>query len=300
MVQPVSDMRNIYVVITPVRNEAAFISRTIASMIAQTVRPAQWVIVDDGSTDNTADTVRAQIVEHPWIRLVQRPDRGFRQRGAGVIEAFNEGYAALTMTNYQFIVKLDGDLSFAPDYFERLLALFATQPRLGIAGGNCYIQDGNAWKPEGADPTHVRGATKMYRRACFEDIGGLVAHLGWDGVDEWRARTYGWQVQGFLDIPLYHHRATGSASGFIIKGSIEHGRAAYYMGYHPLFMLARGVRRMVDRPFVLRGLGLLWGYFGDCLHRRERVDDSVMIRFLRQNQLSRLGLARIWPRGDRL
>lgn len=261
-------------------------------MTAQTARPAQWIIVDDGSTDDTVDIVRTHIAGYTWIRLIQRPDRGFRQRGGGVIEAFNAGYVALTITDYHFIVKLDGDVSFAPDYFERLLAQFALQPRLGIAGGTCYVQDGEAWKPEEADPTHVRGATKMYRRACFEDIGGLVVHLGWDGVDEWQARTRGWQVQGFPNIPIYHHRATGSAGGGLVKGSIEHGRAAYYMGYHPLFMLARGIRRMADRPPVLKGLGLLWGYFSDWLHRRERVDDPAMIRFLRQNQLRRLKLSR--------
>ncbi len=297
--QSPSDTKNIYVVITPVRNEAAFIGRTIDSMIAQTVRPAQWVIVNDGSTDDTADIVRAHIAGHPWIRLIQRPDRGFRQRGGGVIKAFNAGYAALTITDYHFIVKLDGDVSFAPDYFERLLARFTAQPRLGIAGGTCYVQDGKTWKPEGTDPTHVRGATKMYRRACFEDIGGLVAHLGWDGVDEWQARTRGWQAQSFLDIPIYHHRTTGGAGGFL-QGRIEQGRAAYYMGYHPLFMLARGVRRMADRPFVLGGLSLLWGYASDWLRQRKQVNDPAMIHFLRQNQLKRLGLAPRRPIGDHL
>ncbi|HID05851.1 MAG TPA: hypothetical protein EYP10_01760 [Armatimonadetes bacterium] len=126
-------------------------------------------------------------------------------------------------------------------------------------------------------------------RAAFPDHR-ILAEEG--GGDEWQARTRGWQVQGFPNIPIYHHRATGSAGGGLVKGSIEHGRAAYYMGYHPLFMLARGIRRMADRPLVLKGLGLLWGYFSDWLHRRERVDDPAMIRFLRQNQLRRLKLSR--------
>ena len=292
-----SDTDNTYVVITPVRNEAAFIECTIASMTSQTVPPVQWIIVDDGSTDNTADIVRAQTAEYPWIRLVQRADRGFRQRGRGVIEAFNEGCAALAVADYQFIVKLDGDLSFAPDYFERLLARFAARPSLGISGGTCYVQEGNMWRPEETDVTHVRGATKMYRRACLEAIGGLVAHLGWDGADEWQARARGWEVQSFLDIPLHHHRTTGTAKG-PVRGRIEQGRAAFYMGYHPLFMLARGVRRMADRPFVLGGIALLWGYVGDWLCRRERVDDPMAIRFLRQSQLRRLGWARFRPAED--
>ncbi len=291
MRQPVSDMETNYVVISPVRNEATFIGQTVDSMIAQTVRPSEWIIVDDGSTDGTADIVWTKGSGHPWIRLISRSDRGFRQPGGGVVEAFNEGYAALAVTDFQFVVKLDGDLSFDPDYFERLLARFTAQPKLGIAGGNCYIQDGDTWKPEVIDPSHVRGATKMYRRACFEAIGGLVARLNWDGIDEWQARARGWQAQGFLDIPLYHHRPTGAANK-TLKTRFQHGRAAYYMGYHPLYMLFRSVRRMADRPLVLGGVSLLGGYVSDWLQGREQINDPQMISFLRQHQLQRLGLAR--------
>lgn len=283
---------NVYVVISPVRNEAAFIRDTINSMVAQTILPAQWIIVDDGSTDDTAEIVRSYMTQYPWIYLVQRADRGRRQRGGGVVDAFNDGYKALTITNYQFIVKLDGDVSFAPNYFEQLLTQFAAQPHLGIGGGNCYVNQNGLWTPEETDQTHVRGATKMYRRACFEAIGGLVAYLGWDGIDEWQARTRGWQVQSFLDIIIYHHRITGAATG-LLRGRIEQGRAAYFMGYHPLFMLFRSMRRMVEPPLILGGLALWWGYAGDWLRWREQINDPLMIQFLQKNQLQRLGLARV-------
>jgi len=294
--QAVTNIEHNYVVVTPVRNEAEFVGGTIDSMVAQTVQPSQWIIVDDGSTDETAAIVHEWSLKYPWICLVSRSNRGFRKRGGGVVEAFNEGYAALTITDYQFIVKLDGDVSFAPDYFERLLTQFANDSKLGIAGGTCYIQNGDAWVPEETGLTHVRGATKVYRRTCFESIGGLTPYLGWDGIDEWQARARHWQVQSFLDLPLYHYRPTGTANG-AMKGRIEQGQAAYYMGYHPLFMLIRSLRRMADRPFVLGGLGLFWGYLNDWLHQREQVDDLAMIQFLRQSQLQRLGLVRVRQTG---
>lgn len=288
-----------YAVISPVRNEAEYIEQTIQSMISQTIKPCEWIVVNDGSTDGTEDIIERYLATYPWMKLVNREDRGFRQRGGGVVRAFYDGYEALSCQDYEFIVKLDGDLSFEPTYFEQLLGEFATRPRLGIAGGGCYVYTGDNWALEGNDPRHVRGPTKVYRRVCFEAIGGLVPSLGWDGIDEWKARILGWEVMSFLDLKVRHHRPLGSGTGKL-RSKIEMGRAAYFMGYHPLFMLARGVRRMVDRPYVLGGLAILWGYFGDWLKRREQVNDPAMIRFLRQHQLKRLGLVRVRPAGDYL
>jgi len=277
-----------FVVVTPVRNEAEFIELTIQSMLAQTVKPREWIIVNDGSTDDTEEIVTRYLPTCPWIRLVNREDRGFRQRGGGVVRAFYDGFEALDCQDYEFIVKLDGDLSFEPTYFEQVLAEFTARPRLGIAGGGCYVRAGDDWTLEAADVHHVRGATKVYRRVCFEAIGGLVPGLGWDGIDEWKARMLGWEVRSFLDLKVLHHRGVGMGSGKL-KGKVEMGRAAYFMGYHPLFMLVRGARRMADRPYILGGLAILWGYFGDWLKRQERLDDPAMVRFLRHDQLKRLG-----------
>jgi biofilm PGA synthesis N-glycosyltransferase PgaC len=288
-----------YVVITPVRNEAEFIERTIQSMLSQTIEPCEWIIANDGSSDGTREIIERYLATHPWIKLVNRKDRGFRQRGGGVVRAFYDGFEALTCQDYEFIVKLDGDLSFEPNYFEQLLAAFTTRPRLGIAGGSCYVRTGDGGVLEANDPHHVRGATKVYRRTCFEAIGGLVPSLGWDGIDEWKARMLGWEVRSFPDLKVLHYRPLGTGTGKL-RSKIEMGRAAYFIGYHPLFMLARGIRRMADKPYVLGGLAMLWGYFGDWLKRREQVNDPAMIRFVRHNQLKRLGLVRVRPTEDRL
>jgi biofilm PGA synthesis N-glycosyltransferase PgaC len=275
-----------YVVITPARNEAAYIERTIRSMIEQTVRPVEWIIVNDGSTDATSDIVTRYTKEHPWIKLVRRDDRGTRQRGKGVVETFYAGFEKLTQ-NYDFIVKLDADLSFAPCYFESLGEEFDRNPQLGIAGGGVYERlDGENWLLR-AVQDHVRGPTKVYRRTCFEAIGGLVPALGWDGIDEWKALTLGWEVRSFLELKVYHYRVTGAATGSV-KSRAEEGYGAYYMGYHPLFLVARGVRRVFSRPYFSGGIAMIVAYFWAWIQGREQLPDPAVIRFIRRTQLKKL------------
>ena len=275
-----------YAVITPVRDEAEFIEKTLYSMVRQTVRPTEWVIVDDGSTDQTPEMVAGYAAGHPWLSLVRRADRGARQRGKGVVEAFYAGYETLT-ADYDFIVKLDGDLSFEPDYFESLLREFAASPRLGIAGGGVYERlDGHNWVLRAARD-HVRGPTKVYRRACFEEIGGLVPALGWDGVDEWKARSLGWEVRSFLDLKVLHYRVTGSATGSL-KSRLEEGYGAYYMGYHPLFLIARGIQHMSSRPYLTGGMAMIVGFFIAPIRRKERLQDTSVIRYVRRTQFKQL------------
>lgn len=276
-----------YVVITPVRNEAEFIEQTISSMIQQTIKATEWIIVNDGSTDATAEIVARYAVGQSWIKLINRSDRGSRQRGKGVVEAFYDGFAALTCQDFDCIVKLDGDLSFEPIYFESLLQEFAANPKLGIAGGGVYERlDGKNWV-RASSTDHVRGPTKVYRRACFEAIGGLVPALGWDGVDEWKALTLGWKVQSFLRLKVYHYRVTGAATGSL-KSRIEQGYGAYYMGYHPLFLVARGVRYMARRPYLIGGLALISAYFLAWLRGQDHLEDPVVIRYVRQTQWKQL------------
>jgi len=169
-----------YVVISPVRDEEAYLRFTIESMLAQTIRPAEWIIVNDGSTDGTAAIIDEYAAQHSWIRAVHRGNRGFRKAGGGVVEAFNDGYRALNTDDWQFVVKLDGDLTFEPDYFEKCLNNFHRDARLGIGGGViCYIENGTK-RIEFCPEFHVRGATKIYRRECWDAIGGFWPAPGWD------------------------------------------------------------------------------------------------------------------------
>lgn len=272
-----------YVVITPVRNEAAYIEKTLTSMVAQTVKPAQWIIVNDGSTDRTGQIVSDYAAQYPWIRLINREDRGFRQRGPGVVDAFYEGFGQITHTYYDVVVKLDGDLSFEPNYFEELLNQFAANPRLGIASGQTYVFNGREWVTGKALHPCTQGPTKLYRRECFEAIGGIPRSLGWDGIDDWKARMLGWRTVTFEYLKVLHHRNEGAATG-TLKSRVEQGQGAYFMGYHPLYMFARGIWRMIHRPYVIGGCAVIWGYVASWLAGREQVEPEL-VRFVRCTQL---------------
>jgi poly-beta-1,6-N-acetyl-D-glucosamine synthase len=277
---------NRYAVISPVKNEAKYIKRTIDSMIHQTIKPASWIIVNDGSEDETEEIVRVNSENYPWIKLVNRPGSIVRQRGKGVVEAFYAGFETL-QGDYQFVVKLDGDVSFEPGYFECLLREFDSDPLLGIAGGGLYeMADGKTWKLN-TTQDHVRGATKMYRMSCFDAIGGLTPSMGWDGIDEWKALSLGWKVFSFLDLKFLHYRYTGAATGFL-KSYYEQGYGAYRMGYHPLFITARSIRRMADRPYGIGGLVMIWAYFWAWVRREELLADSNVVKYIRRTQMEKL------------
>jgi len=283
-----------YVVISPVRDEEAYLRFTIESMLSQTVRPAEWVIVNDGSSDNSASIIDEYAGQYSWIRAIHRQNRGFRKSGGGVVEAFNDGYRVLHTSDWDFIVKLDGDLTFASDYFERCLDYFQRDARLGIGGGViCYIENGSK-RFEPCPDFHVRGATKIYRRNCWDAIGGFWPAPGWDTMDEVKANMLGWGTRSFPELHLQHHRHTGTAEG-IWNGLVKNGRANYVCGYHPLFMLAKCLRRLPHRPYLVGSLALFYGFVSGYLKQVPQVDDLKTIGFLRRQQLGRLwGRQTIW------
>jgi glycosyltransferase involved in cell wall biosynthesis len=282
-----------YVVISPVRDEEAYLRFTAECMVAQTIRPVEWIIVNDGSTDRTAEIIDEYAARYPWIRAVHRVNRGFRKAGGGVVEAFNDGYRRI-VEDCDYIVKLDGDLSFDSDYFEKCFDIFRREPRLGIGGGAvCHVENGTK-QIEHNPVFHVRGATKIYRKACWEVIGGFLPSAGWDTLDEVKANMLGWSTRTFVDLHLIHHRYTGSAEG-LWKGWVKNGRANYICGYHPLFMAVKCISRLRERPFVVGSLALFYGYLSAYFRSVPQIDDRGTIEFLRQQQLGRLwGRETIW------
>lgn len=283
-----------YVVITPVRDEEEHLEETIKSVVNQTVRPTEWMIVDDGSTDRTPKIIDMYAANYPWIRAVHRANRGYRKSGGGIVDAFNDGYQALLSQDWEFVVKLDGDLSFDPAYFERILDCFKAEPALGIAGGTLYSLHNGKMKVERNPQFHVRGATKVYRRECWEQIGGLWPAAGWDTIDETSASMRGWITKSVPDIPAFHHRATGGADG-LWYDSVKHGRIWYVVGYHPLFVLASCLYRALHKPYLVRSVGGLYGFMHAYVTRVPRVSDSALIKFVRSQQIKRLmGQETIW------
>jgi len=283
-----------YVIVTPVRDEEEHLEATIASVTAQTIRPVEWVIVNDGSTDRTGEIIDRHSAQSPWIRAVHRPNRGFRKAGGGVMEAFYDGYDALRCDDWEFIVKLDGDLSFSREYFEKCFERFRESPRLGIGGGEIYHDLGGKLKLESNPKFHVRGATKIYRRACWEAIGGLWRASGWDTIDEVRANMLGWSTGSFEDLRLVHHRLTGTADG-LLRDRLKYGSVCFTCGYHPLFVLARCAYRLARKPYIIGSFAILYGYLKGYFLHMPRVNDKQFIQYVRAQQLRRLfGLKTVW------
>jgi hypothetical protein len=275
-----------YAVVTAVKDEADHLALTIESMVAQTHRPAQWVIVDDGSSDGTRAIAETAADRHPWISVVDGPG-GKRARGAPVVLAFQRGHAALTEP-HEFVVKLDGDLFLPAHYFEWVAATFEREPRAGIVGGRLLVHDGREWVPEHVGQHTVHGAIKAYRRACFDEMGGLRASTGWDGIDEYAAKARDWRVLPLSELHVLHYARRGSKQPWV-RARLEEGRGAHFMGYLPPFMLARAAYRMaVEEPRVLGGIVLLVGYVRAALARTPRVDDPAAVEELRREQRGRL------------
>lgn len=291
MIEPIR-----YVVITPVRNEERFFPRTIESLVSQTICPAAWVVVDDGSTDQTGEIADAAASRHGWIHVVHRPDRGFREPGTGVVQAFYDGLASTEIESAAYVVKLDGDLVFAPNYFECCLEHFDQDPHLGIGGGLiCGGEEGALAVDSAGDPSfHVRGAVKIYRRACWNEIGGLIKAPGWDTVDELKANMLGWSTRTFNELKVHQLKATGSADG-TWRNWVKNGRANYITGYHPFFMLCKCAKRFAEKPLALEALGLLAGFAGGYFERAPRLNDRELVQFLRRQQFRKLTFRRsLW------
>ena len=280
-------MNTNYIIISPVRDEAKYIRYTIESVISQTVRPFEWIIVNDGSTDSTGDIIDKYAKVYSWIRCVHRSNRGFRKAGGGVIEAFYDGYEAQSKNNWEYIVKLDGDLSFEKNYFEQCFIKFEENHRLGITGGGIYHKRGVYLELEKQPLYHVRGATKIYKRACWEAIGGLLKAPGWDVLDEIKANMLGWETRSFPELQLRHHRYTGGAEGSW-RDAIKNGLCDYICGYHPAYQFIKCIKNISRKPYFVCSIGLFYGFLSGYLKGVSQVDDKALIAYLRRQQLRKL------------
>jgi biofilm PGA synthesis N-glycosyltransferase PgaC len=277
-------------IISPVRDEAKYVSRTLEAMLQQTVWPQEWLFVDDGSTDNTEAVISSYAQKYPWIRVIRREDRGFRQLGSGVIGAFNFGRERLRNPDYRYIAKLDGDMSFPPRYLEVMLAKLESDPQLAAVSGKVFRPENGNFVEEFIIDEMVAGQFKLYKRAAFDDIGGFTQTILWDGIDIHRCRMKGYKTLSFShpEARLIHHRLMGSSDRNVLKGRVRLGRGIWFMGYHPLYAVASGLFRMHERPYVLGGLIIIASYLFAAIKREPRFEDEVFIGELRRWQLRKL------------
>ncbi len=285
-------MSHKYAVVTPVKDEENFFPKTVASMLKQETKPEKWIIVNDGSTDRTGEIIRELEKEHSWIvGLHKSPTRERKPGGEFVL---NEGIAMLNIDDYDFIVRMDGDLSFDGDYFKKLFEEFDKNPKLGLASGVCFAPNGDELIEEKHPRFHTRGPSKTYRSVCFKQLGGLKSNLGWDTVDEVKLNMLGWQTYSFPELKIVHLRKTQTASG-TLNGFKNRGLACYYAGYHPLFLLARAAKLSFSKPYFFAGVATLYGYISGFLKKLPRVDDLKLIAYTQEQQLNRLlGKQTIW------
>jgi poly-beta-1,6-N-acetyl-D-glucosamine synthase len=271
-----------YVVVSPVKDEAAFVTRTLESVANQTVRPHRWVIVDDGSTDGTGEILERYAAAHPWIRLMRLEPGVPRQTGSRVIQNFLAGYELLRDEAFDFVVKLDCDLDLPPDYFENLLRRFHDDPALGIASGIYLEQRDGAWQPMTMPAYHTAGAMKMLRATCYRDVGGFVAAPGWDAVDEIKALVKGWKTRHFTDLRVLHLKDEGSGVGFRRMSRMS-GEIHYLTGGGALFFFVKAVHRLLfGRPWLVGSLAMIGGYLACVVRRPEKLVNREEARYYRK------------------
>jgi glycosyltransferase involved in cell wall biosynthesis len=277
------------ILITPARNEEGFIERTIQAVVNQTVRPIRWVIVNDGSTDGTTAIVTKYAARYDWIHVVNMPahrDRSF----AAKVHCFNAGYATVGTVEHDVVGNLDADISFDKNYLEFLLGKFSADPRLGVAG-TIFAEDGYSSVIDSFEGhTHVAGGCQLFRRQCFEDVGGYVPNEkgGIDWIAVITARMRGWQTRSFQEQSFFHHRTLGTADRGRLRSLFAYGAKDYYLGGHPLWEMFRVIYKMSKRPYFVGGLALGAGYVCACLRRVHRPVSDDLIRFHRNEQMGKL------------
>ena len=280
-----------FLIISPMRNEAAHVERVARAVAAQTHPPAEWVVVDDGSTDDTASILRTLQGEIPFLSVHSRiavADPGAdRLAVAAAPRAFNYGFARARVRDWTHVVKLDGDIELPPDYFERILEEYARDPELGMAAGNLIEPRGGRMVPMPIPRHHIHGALKCYTRACFDAIGGVQQRLGWDTIDETYARLRGFKTRNLDDIIAVHHRPHASADG-TLRGRARHGECAYIAHFSPLWVTLRSVKIARDRPVGISGVAFLWGYLRSAIRDVERVPDPEFRTFARWELRTRM------------
>ncbi|HWH92911.1 MAG TPA: glycosyltransferase [Baekduia sp.] len=274
-----------YALVTPARNEAENLPRLAESVVAQTLPPAAWIIVDDHSDDGSLAWTQELAARHAFIQAVawEGPNNGAVSEGrreARDLHAFRAGLDALPAP-VDVVVKVDADTAFEPEYFERLLAKFAEQPDLGIAGGGCYERENGEWVLQSTAASHPRGASRAYRWVLVQDIRALEPRMGWDGLDEVKASLRGYRTQQFPELVFHHYRPEGARERHRLRARAVSGRASWFMGYRPTFLILRALHRARKDPAAL---AMIWGYFAEAAKRTPQCADKEVVAALRKRQ----------------
>jgi glycosyltransferase involved in cell wall biosynthesis len=269
-----------YAVVTPARDEAHNLPRLAACLAAQRHLPDAWVIVENGSSDQTRRVAEDFAAGHPWTTVLSTPGTDSPVRGAPIVRSLHAGFAVLEPMP-EIVVSVDADVSFEPSFFEDLADRFSRDPRLGIAGGTCFEEVAGAWQQRFVTGSTVWGATRAYRSRCLRELLPLEERMGWDGLDEFKANALGWRTRTFLDLPFRHHRPEGERDGAGWKFRFAQGRASHYAGYRPWYLVLRALFQARRDPSALT---LVPGYFSAVFRREPRCADRAIREYVREQQ----------------
>jgi peptidoglycan/xylan/chitin deacetylase (PgdA/CDA1 family)/glycosyltransferase involved in cell wall biosynthesis len=277
-----------YVVLTAARDEERHVATTIESIASQTVPPLRWTVVNDGSRDGTGDIIRRHVGSLPYLDVVDRGGNGSDRRFSSKVEALRVAYERVRALEFGYVAIVDADMRLSPDHFERMLDAFRRDESLGVAGGWILERESGGERARRGNRTRsVAGACQIFRRACFDQIGGIpmLRNGHEDTMACVAARMNGWKVRSFPERGCLHLKPTGGANGGRLRSAVDLGKSDYYAGYHPLFLLAKAMRRINERPFVVRSVMRCWGYFSCAALSRHRDVDNAIVRFMQQEQL---------------
>ncbi len=276
-----------FLVITPAKNEAEYIRNTIKSMVSQKLKPVQWIIVNDGSTDDMAEIIESYTAQYPWIKLVNKQsEKEKRTGGSKVVRAFYHGYSLFKNVEHDVVVKLDADLTLPENYFSEISKAFESNKKLGLCGGYCMIEQNGELVREHSHDYHVRGALKAYKKECWSDIGGFKETWNWDGIDGMHAMYKGWKIK-VLELPVIHHRPTSAAyepKGHAYKSGFE----AYRTGNDFFLTLIRSIFKLKSKPFLIGSAYYMKGFLAAKRGNEQKVVDDGLARFIRKFTYRRL------------
>jgi poly-beta-1,6-N-acetyl-D-glucosamine synthase len=283
-----------YVIISPVRNEEVLIEKTIHSVANQTIRPSEWIMVNDGSTDKTAEIIVRYQSEYNWIKLINVADRGYYLPGKGVVETFYKGFNSISEKNWEYVVKLDCDLEFEPDYFETIFKKFSSNPKLGIASGCTYLPVNGKLIMEPVQEDHPVGPSKVYKRECWNEFGGMIPVPGWDLADLLAAQMHGWETRCFIELKIIHYRLTGSRRSGVWAPKFLQGRFEYRHGYNFFYTLFKSAFHLFSKPVIIGSVAKVSGYLYSAFTKEDYLFEKDMRKYLRNKHkkfiLSKLGI----------
>lgn len=275
-----------YYIVIPSHNEEALISLTLQSLIEQTILPTKIVVVNDNSTDNTAEIVNSFVTKFPFITLVNKTSDAIHLPGSKVIQAFQKGLESLD-ENYDFIVKADADLIFPNNYFETIIKNFESDEKIGMAGGFCYIEKNGEWVLENlTDKDHIRGALKAYRKEAFKQIGGLKTEMGWDTVDELLCKFYNWKVVTDESLHVKHLKPTGA--NYNKTARYKQGEAFYSLGYGFWITAIASAKLAMMKKKPLLFLDYIKGFWKAKSEKKPLLVTEEQAKFIRNYRLKKM------------